>query len=561
MRLFSGVRARLHAVVLLPILLFFIISYSLFHFYVHRLIEQDYTRHLQHILSLEKRYINTWFEERLQVIRILAKGSSNFDGNWNKMEEYITEFTAAQEDFSSLSITDANGYSISTTSGSQTMYLGESELYEDAIAGGTSVSETHISELSGKPGIGFSAPIRTEQGRIIGTLLSHIELDRIESLLHTIHQSRIGEVYLLNSEGYYISSPSIISVFKDDEGQQISPVLERKAETEIFTRALEGREEKETYINYAGRRVFGTYVWLEDLQWILVGETDSKKVYQRYSGYSSFLIILIFIGALLLFPVILQMGNTISTPLRFLDREAQRLKTEQGKIDANWELFRKAPVEIRNLAYSLFTMSEKLHEQLLTLEKVTISDVLTGLFNRAHLFEEGLRYIHMARRTDLPLAALMIDIDNFKSFNDNYGHSFGDKVLREVGRTIRNSVRESDLPARYGGEEFVVLAYKADMKEATHLAERLRQEVEAQEHMYETPEKDEEGSRETKRETKIVKITVSIGLAPLEEQFEGIDTRKSVKDSLEELLGRADEALYTAKEGGRNRVETWRGDT
>jgi diguanylate cyclase (GGDEF)-like protein len=195
-------------------------------------------------------------------------------------------------------------------------------------------------------------------------------------------------------------------------------------------------------------------------------------------------------------------------------------------------------------------MSEKISEQVSTLEQITITDELTGLFNRKHLFAEGLRYVHMSRRTDIPLSCLMIDIDYFKSVNDTYGHSFGDGVLKAVAEEIRNSVRESDLPVRYGGEEFTVLAYKADTQQAVHLAERLRSAIEARSFTFEHagPAPADEG----------VRLTVSIGVAALEEQFEGMVSKPRVREALDGLLGRADEALYRAKDEGRNRTVLWR---
>jgi diguanylate cyclase (GGDEF)-like protein len=145
------------------------------------------------------------------------------------------------------------------------------------------------------------------------------------------------------------------------------------------------------------------------------------------------------------------------------------------------------------------------------------------------------------------------DIDE----TDTYGHNFGVKVLKEMGSTIKNSIRESDLPARYGGEEFVILAYKADERQAEQLAERLRREVAAQSHLY---EKSPEGDNDRKVQTEEVKITISVGVALLNEDLsDGLQSKKSVKESLEKLLSQADEALYRAKENVRNRVERRRG--
>ncbi|WP_419781936.1 diguanylate cyclase [Maridesulfovibrio sp.] len=161
----------------------------------------------------------------------------------------------------------------------------------------------------------------------------------------------------------------------------------------------------------------------------------------------------------------------------------------------------------------------------------TIEDSLTGLYMRRYLFirlrEEVQRFI----RRGGPLSAIMIDIDHFKSVNDNYGHATGDVVLRTVGRILNDSSRQGvDLPCRYGGEEFVILMPGSEKEEAEIVAERIRNACETKE--IHAPEG-------------IIKITVSCGIASIDE---------CEKPSAEELLKIADRRLYCAKDSGRNRI-------
>ena len=136
------------------------------------------------------------------------------------------------------------------------------------------------------------------------------------------------------------------------------------------------------------------------------------------------------------------------------------------------------------------------------------------------------REVDLAQRQELPLSILVIDIDHFKTFNDEHGHAFGDDVLVAVSQAIANTVRRSDLLFRYGGEEFVVLASHTGEEGAVLLAERIRQNVAAM---------------QTVRGRNIG-ISVSIGVARMQ------DT-----ESAEEFFERADKALYSAKHNGRNR--------
>ena len=125
---------------------------------------------------------------------------------------------------------------------------------------------------------------------------------------------------------------------------------------------------------------------------------------------------------------------------------------------------------------------------------------------------------------EIPLSLLMIDIDNFKNFNDTFGHQEGDKVLKEIAKTIITSSRKEDLIARYGGEEFTVILPHADKNEAFIIAERLRENI----HNIENEKK----------------LTVSIGISSFPQ-----DAYKK-----EELIEYADQALYKAKHEGKDRV-------
>ncbi|MCA1743706.1 MAG: diguanylate cyclase [Desulfonatronovibrio sp.] len=168
------------------------------------------------------------------------------------------------------------------------------------------------------------------------------------------------------------------------------------------------------------------------------------------------------------------------------------------------------------------------------LEKLSMYDGLTDIPNR-RFFEESLeREWRRSKRLSKPLSILMMDIDNFKPYNDNYGHGAGDDCLRSVARTLKNTlVRPTDLIARYGGEEFVALLPDTDHQGALHVAQELCSAVQnlAIKHDY-SP-------------TASV-VTMSVGAA-------AYSSDNSV-ESREKLLKMADQALYQAKENGRNQV-------
>lgn len=168
----------------------------------------------------------------------------------------------------------------------------------------------------------------------------------------------------------------------------------------------------------------------------------------------------------------------------------------------------------------------KLKEELLETEKKAYIDGLTQVYNRNKfdaLFEEELKRV---KRYHEPLSVALLDIDKFKNFNDTYGHLIGDEVLIIMAQTVNKAVRETDIFARWGGEEFVILFKNTTLDRAKEVSEKLKNKIEENEH-------------ETAG-----KITASFGV-----------TEYQKEDTIESIFKRCDEALYIAKENGRNRVE------
>lgn len=184
---------------------------------------------------------------------------------------------------------------------------------------------------------------------------------------------------------------------------------------------------------------------------------------------------------------------------------------------------------IRSGNQSLADIQEKLQVQ----EVSAFIDPLTGIYNRRWLNTMFKRTLDRQSRSDqeIPgLFLLMIDIDNFKNYNDSYGHLAGDQCLRLVASTLRDNMRPMDMLARYGGEEFSILITSADRNSCFTIADRLRLAVAGREI------RDRRGSE-------LPSVTISIGIG----EYQG-------NESLEDLIEKADQSLYRAKEQGRNRV-------
>ena len=163
------------------------------------------------------------------------------------------------------------------------------------------------------------------------------------------------------------------------------------------------------------------------------------------------------------------------------------------------------------------------------MEKLAITDSLTGLYNRRYFFAFAENEIERSKRYNKHLSIIMMDIDHFKKINDGFGHQVGDQVLKEIADICLAILRKVDVMCRYGGEEFVVLLPETEVADAAHAAERMCTAI---------------SSLRLKTEKGDVSVSVSIGVAEMEKS----------RSSFEKLLAAADSALYSAKETGRNRV-------
>jgi two-component system cell cycle response regulator len=174
--------------------------------------------------------------------------------------------------------------------------------------------------------------------------------------------------------------------------------------------------------------------------------------------------------------------------------------------------------------------SDYLRDRLEESVELAVTDALTGLHNRRYMETHLAALAEQAGATGRPLSLVLVDIDNFKSINDTYGHEAGDSVLRQFAARFRRNTRSIDLACRIGGEEFVIVMPDSALERACQVGERLRECIAAE-------------PFQANGETRL-KVTASVGVATLEQP----------QGSLDALFKRADQALYVAKRGGRNRV-------
>lgn len=268
----------------------------------------------------------------------------------------------------------------------------------------------------------------------------------------------------------------------------------------------------------------------------LVGTIDEEALEHALAARRERLLLsAVAVSTLGLLVLLLLLSIEVLTPIAAIVRMAEKLAS--GDLKAR--VVTTGAVELQTLATTLNDAAGKLagtHEQLEAevarrteelsaanerLEKLALTDPLTGLYNRRYLDQALALEVTRQRRQKRPFSLLMIDVDHFKTFNDTHGHPKGDEVLRELGRVIQGSLRASDIVARVGGEEIIAVLLDVELPAAATAAENVRSAVE-----------------------QVGKVTVSIGMASWPKHGETAD----------EVVEAADRALYASKSAGRNRV-------
>lgn len=205
---------------------------------------------------------------------------------------------------------------------------------------------------------------------------------------------------------------------------------------------------------------------------------------------------------------------------------------ESGAIDYITKPFHPQELVVRvRILLKMKQLQNELKTKIAELERVTILDDLTGLYNQRYLYDTLKREYNRSERFNLKLSLVMLDIDNFKDVNDTYGHQRGDAIIKEVARLLQVVLRGYDFAVRYGGDEFIIVLSQNTVIGSHIVAERIRKTVEGSPLLGEL-----NGGKH---------ITVSIGVATFPDDTKG---------GYEALINKADQALYSAKRDGRNRV-------
>lgn len=390
----------------------------------------------------------------------------------------------------------------------------------------------HFTPHIGRKSIFLAEAVRAPNGDPLGILAAKVNIEAIRSILKCHTSDDINEIYLLGNDGRLLVS-SNASILK--------PLGNIKHTLELSSARLNQPNEPMEYVGHHDRAVIGMIVPVSMVDWMMVAEMEKDNAYTEITELRRVTIFLV--GGLMLSigTMAYTFGNNLVKPVRRLSDEAAVVSS--GNLDVNipvtglsevsylTQVFNHMVASLRSNREELSAANNALRETNAELHQISITDGLTGLYNRKHIMEVFDGEIAQSKRYGHHLAALMLDIDYFKEINDSYGHQVGDTVMRQLAESINASVRNGDFVGRYGGEEFLAILYECNLETATITAERIRKNI--------ANHKFIEGHQK-------FSVTISIGIA--EYPVDGEDA--------ESLLRQADNALYQAKADGRNRVAT-----
>jgi len=268
-------------------------------------------------------------------------------------------------------------------------------------------------------------------------------------------------------------------------------------------------------------RVVGSVRVVPALDWIVVAEIPSVEAFRQVARLRNVTLGIVTLLLAVVGALAYLLSLLIVRPLNRLTRAAARVAG--GDLDIGLPV--TGGGEVGYLTQVFNHMVARLRESRVELERLSVTDPLTGLYNRLRMMEALENEVRRSRRLQHPFAVLMADLDHFKKYNDAHGHPAGDAALKRIGAIMREASRDVDFVARYGGEEFLLMMPETETEGASEVAQRLRRKIENEKLM--------EGS-----------ITVSIGVSA----FPGNG------DAAEALIAAADAALYEAKHAGGNRV-------
>jgi diguanylate cyclase (GGDEF)-like protein len=480
---------------------------------------------LRSVSSEAARQADVWLDERLSDLRV-AGGSFVLSENLGRirpgtagsqaaarLRDYLNSVRERCTGCEALLVADARGRTGATSIGRTSAMQVPEERLNGLRTGDAFVGDPYWDAGVGKAAVVLAVPVREADGRFLGALVAKVNLRAVGDMLQRLAADDPKTVYLMTDEGKLVIS---------SRGSSAELMRTRLPKAMVQT-LIDKEGQVVEYKRTDNQDAVGTLRRAPQLRVAAVAELPRAAAIRpggqpRHGAGMILMALLAGVGL-----VAGGVGLLVVRPLGRLTRAASQVAAG----DLSVELPTSAGGEVGELMRVFNNMVVRLREREAQgeLERLSVTDALTGLYNRRHLMGTLANEVQRSRRLRRTFSVLLADVDHFKQYNDTHGHLAGDAVLVKVAEIFRKMTRAVDSVARYGGEEFVVMLIEAPIAIAATVAERIRARVAGEAF---------QGG----------KMTVSIGAA--EYPANG--------DTPEELIASADAAMYQAKTGGRDRV-------
>lgn len=480
--------------------------------------------------SQAAREVDLWVKQRSYDVRVFT-GSFEVSENLERiprqnaasavaltrLTDYLTGVRSRFTDYERLVVLDADARPVASSGEPGSDVSVPSDWLPRLQAGETVLGDPSPEQSTARVSATLAAPIQTTDGRFVGVLAAKLTFGAVADILRAMAPGQGGRVDLVTEQGLLIAS--------SDSGMDRS-APDVSAETLQRLDASAGATVE--YVDRDGTEAVGTLTHVPGLAWAVVAQIPSAEAYAQVADLRNSAILLVSMLLVVVGGIAYLLGVVIVRPLARLTQAAGAVAGGDLSVDlpgaGRGEVGYLTDV-FNDMVGRLRRSREELDERNRALEQMSVTDILTGLYNRRFLLDAFDKEIRRADRHERPFCVVMIDVDRFKQFNDTHGHLAGDGVLEAMGRVITDATRDLDVAARYGGEEFVVLLPECDLANGVLAAERIRTRL-AQESFHHGD------------------VTISVGVAEFPTHGESAGT----------VIGAADEALYEAKANGRDQV-------
>jgi diguanylate cyclase (GGDEF)-like protein len=489
-----------------------------------RALTENLNGELQSRGSQAAREVDLWVKERSYDVRIftgsfevsenlvrIPQGGATGAAARTRLSGYLDGVHSRFADYAELLVLDTEGQPVASSNESP----GQIEVAPDWLPrlerGETVLGDPYTS--GGAMASTLAAPIFSADGRFLGVLAATLSFDAVTEILAGLQPGQGGRVDLVTQDGLLLASTATGGAGVDPGALQ---VLAGASGTSA------------EYVDPDGTPMVGTSTAVPGLTWAVVTQLPTAEAYAQVTQLRNSAIVLVSVLLVVVGLIAYFLGSVIVRPLVRLTAGAGAVAA--GDLSVDLPVTGRGEVGYLTKVFNdmvgrLRASRQELDERNKELERLSVTDLLTGLRNRRFLLEAFDKEIRRADRHERPFCVLMIDVDRFKQYNDAHGHLAGDTVLSGMGKVIHDATRDDDVVARYGGEEFIVLLPECELANAVLAGERIR-------------------TRLTKETFDGRTVTISVGAA--EFPMHG--------DNAAAVIAAADEALYEAKRLGRDQV-------